>query len=207
MYEATLRRELLEKQSYYPAMLADTQKRAREKPAPRGDDVFSTADYAALDNLSLQVLESNLTRAFAPAIENAALPFAAARDLPRLTDLDPLSRLVMPLPVRQSRFPRERSVAQNRLLIAALELRAQKLESGSYPTQFNAPLDPFSPDAKPLVYKKTAMGYLLYSVGPDGKDDGAGEIQTVETNEDTGAKTVTARLAPNSTGDIVQSAF
>jgi len=33
------------------------------------------------------------------------------------------------------------------------------------------PNDPFV-EKKPLIYKKTAKGYLLYSVGPDGVDDG-----------------------------------
>lgn len=207
-FAAVLQRELLEKQSYYPAMLAATLKTVRGNPAAPQDDTFSAADYLVLEKLSPQTLTSNLARAYSPRIANARLPFASASDSAIPADLDPLSRLsILALPVREQRFPLERSVAQNRLLIAALELRALKLESGSYPTQFNAPLDPFSPDAKPLVYKKTATGFLLYSVGPDGKDDSAGEIQTVETGEDTGAKTVTARLAPNSTGDIVQNPF
>ena len=35
------------------------------------------------------------------------------------------------------------------------------------------PPDPF--DGKPLRYKKLEKGYVVYSVGPDGNDDGGKE--------------------------------
>lgn len=45
---------------------------------------------------------------------------------------------------------------------------AGELVEGSYLAEI--PIDPFSD--KPLVYRKTASGFILYSFGPDFKDDG-----------------------------------
>jgi hypothetical protein len=69
--------------------------------------------------------------------------------------------------------------ADNRLLAATLALRAYRLEHGRYPATLQAltprylpavPGDPFSP--APLLYRSQCKGYVLYSIGPDGKDDG-----------------------------------
>ena len=58
-------------------------------------------------------------------------------------------------------------------------LAAYRAEHGKYPTQLSdltpkylaeVPLDPFS--GKPLTYKPQPSGYVLYSVGVNGKDDG-----------------------------------
>lgn len=74
--------------------------------------------------------------------------------------------------------------AQNRLLMTAFALRAYKLDHGSYPSTLQAlapsylravPVDPFTAGA-PLIYRNTGKTYLLYSVGPDMKDDGGKPI-------------------------------
>ena len=39
------------------------------------------------------------------------------------------------------------------------------------------PIDPF--DGQPLRYKKLAKGYVVYSVGEDGKDDGGDEKKDI----------------------------
>jgi hypothetical protein len=87
------------------------------------------------------------------------------------------------------RFFYERNVTENRLLHAALELCALKLESGAYPPTFAAPIDPFS-DNQPLIYKRDGDKYQLYSVGPDGKDNNAAPIQTTEINRQPARKPV-----------------
>ncbi len=99
------------------------------------------------------------------------------------------------------RFGYERNILNSREFEAALELRAIKLESGAYPENFAAPLDPFS-DNQPLIYRRVGEGYQLYSVGPDGKDDGGAPIQTVYTDDVTGAQKTRYSLSFNSTGDI-----
>lgn len=69
--------------------------------------------------------------------------------------------------------------SENRdLALTALALREAKWRKGAFPDAlgdlkavgFDAPLDRFS--GKPLIYRRKGEGYVLYSVGPDGKDNG-----------------------------------
>jgi hypothetical protein len=71
-----------------------------------------------------------------------------------------------------------RSVAALRLVMAELAVRGYMAKHGKPPTALAelvpawlpaVPLDPFS--SRPLVYRVTTNSFLLYSVGPDGKDD------------------------------------
>lgn len=73
---------------------------------------------------------------------------------------------------------------QNALLTVMLALRAYKAEHGSYPNRLDAlaphylahvPDDPFALST-PLRYRRLGKTFLLYSVGPDGKDDGGKPI-------------------------------
>lgn len=67
-----------------------------------------------------------------------------------------------------------------RAMITAIALKRYQLKRGNYPSTLNAlvpeflpsvPLDPV--DGQPLRYRLNADGmFLLYSVGPNGKDDG-----------------------------------
>jgi hypothetical protein len=94
-----------------------------------------------------------------------------------------LRRLVSPprrLTASDSLFTyarRERTKRQ--LLICELALRAHRVECGNFPERLAdlipqylsaVPEDPFS--EKPPIYRRQSSGYALYSVGPDGKDDG-----------------------------------
>jgi hypothetical protein len=72
-----------------------------------------------------------------------------------------------------------RLVARLRLLTAGLALRCYQTEQGRAPSQLEqlvpshlrrVPLDPFS--GRPLIYRISGTNWLLYSVGPDGVDDG-----------------------------------
>lgn len=102
---------------------------------------------------------------------------------------------------------------QHNLLTLAFALRAHRLKYGAYPADLAAlapefiptiPTDPFARNA-PLHYQRKGSAYLLYSVGPDGKDDGGapsadGHFPVVKRG--TGAVS-TPLLNDNSTGDIV----
>jgi len=75
--------------------------------------------------------------------------------------------------------PRRHVVARHRLLVADLAVLAYQLEKGTQPLALadlvpeylsSIPEDPFS--GKPLLYRAAGRGYRLYSVGPDGRDDG-----------------------------------
>lgn len=72
----------------------------------------------------------------------------------------------------------DRGEQTQRNLQLAFVLEGYQRESGHYPEKLsdlapkhlsNIPNDLFN--GRPLVYKPTANGYLLYSVGPDGKDN------------------------------------
>jgi len=91
---------------------------------------------------------------------------------------------------RQSRQVMQRAetihktmVARERLLAAELALRCYQSEQGHPPARLDEltpkylshmPEDPFS--GKPLVYRAQGTNWLLYSVGPDGVDDGGKPI-------------------------------
>ncbi len=165
----------------------------------RGD--AQVREFLALTPATLR--QSN-ERFYGAAIEIAALPFQAAKVLRLPLNVDfvtAMERAIMERP--DIRFIYESHALQDRLLQYALELRAHKLEAGAYPDGFPTALDPFSPDGAPLIYKREGDTYRLYSVGPDGKDDGGAAIATVEVNPETRAKTVTQHLMVNSTGDIL----
>ncbi|MEI7782601.1 MAG: hypothetical protein WCJ18_11855, partial [Planctomycetota bacterium] len=82
------------------------------------------------------------------------------------------------------------------VLVAATKKR---LEGGSLPATLEelvprqmpaVPLDPFTDD-KPLHLRKTAAFWMVYSVGPDGEDDGgptAPGAEKVEGNDDVGLR-------------------
>jgi hypothetical protein len=97
--------------------------------------------------------------------------------------------------------------AQNRLLIVALALRAYYVENGGYPDTLTAlqgkylsrvPDDPF-PSRGWLGYIRKGSGYVLYSVGPDGVDDGGRAIREPSYSQ------VNTRycVEEDSSGDIV----
>ena len=108
----------------------------------------------------------------------------AQRKSPRPTppEWDPvLGGMSMELPTLQLPFARTR--AYLRLLRTELALREFRLRHGAYPAKLEAlapealavvPVDPFS--EQPLRYRRQGNGYVLYSVGPDLKDDGGTPI-------------------------------
>gem|GEM_PF-5728011 len=69
-------------------------------------------------------------------------------------------------------------IAQLRIMQIAMALRGYQIKQGRYPetleelagSGWEIPLDPFS--GKPLIYRKSGVGYLLYSVDKNRKDDG-----------------------------------
>jgi hypothetical protein len=91
---------------------------------------------------------------------------------------DVMMALLMPA-VAQVDVAETRAKAHRELTLTALALGAYRREHGKYPESPAAlspkyfeqvPGDPFI--GKPLHYRRTEDGYLLYSVGPNRKDDG-----------------------------------
>jgi len=98
---------------------------------------------------------------------------------------------------------------QSRLAILAFALAGYRADHGSYPTRL-ADLTPkyiaqISPDIcgdSDLHYRRDGAGYLLYSVGPNGKDDGGkGPLDCKDGEEwDDIAVSVPARETPERKG-------
>jgi hypothetical protein len=74
------------------------------------------------------------------------------------------------------RYPVQEELSRTRVFLA---LQAYKARHGGYPASiqelrsklgWNLPKDPFS--GKDFIYKRRDKGFVLYSVGPDMKDDG-----------------------------------
>ncbi len=72
-----------------------------------------------------------------------------------------------------------RAQARERFIITTLAVRLFKMEKGRWPEKLdelvpeyleNVPLDPFG--LEPLRYKKREGKWIIYSIGPDGIDDG-----------------------------------
>lgn len=78
-----------------------------------------------------------------------------------------------------------RNEVENTMLLTAFALQAFHAEHGAYPTTLaalipgyqSAPADPFGHPGATLKYRQRGTQYLLYSVGPNGKDDGGVEIR------------------------------
>jgi hypothetical protein len=92
-----------------------------------------------------------------------------------------------------------RSVANHRAATALVAATKERLETGTVPETFDelaaqlvppASRDPFTAD-QPLVMKRTDDALLVYSIGPDGEDDGgpvALGADKVEGNDDVGLR-------------------
>ncbi len=138
-------------------------------------------------------------------IANARRPYAYKLLQPALPD-NPISRCFCIS--YGSYFFHSYADAQDSLLLVTLALQAYKLDHRRYPAALSnlvpdylsaIPRDAFAKSG-PLQYKLTKTGYLLYSVGPDGTDDGGtpsrdGQNPKVATGQ--------SSLRHYSTGDIV----
>ncbi len=76
-----------------------------------------------------------------------------------------------------------RADAQSRLAEIALAMCRDRAKNGKYPEKLDnlvpdfiasVPLDPF--DGKPIRLKQTESELVIYSIGPDGIDDGGKRI-------------------------------
>lgn len=126
------------------------------------------------------------TRFMDAAIARARLPYTVAAKLPPLPEpKDMLNAIVLPTGYVSGVWKHADNQAQNAMLLLTLALRAYKLEHGTYPEMLAqltpgyvkaVPADPFAVSGPPR-YRRTPTGYALYSVGPDGFDDGGRAIK------------------------------
>ena len=116
------------------------------------------------------------------SIANARLPYAARPPAPNPPQ-DPVNAFFLPV-FGSAGIKDTDSETQNALLRTMFALRAYRVEHHTYPATLAAlapgylprvPQDPFAL-SDPLRYRRIGNSYLLYSVGPDGKDDGGKPI-------------------------------
>jgi len=101
-----------------------------------------------------------------------------------------LTRVILPS-LGSARHRYEHFIAQVCVTRTGLALERHRAAHGEYPAALAA-LDPQllspAPDdtftGAPLIYRRTAEGFLLYSAGPDGRDDGGKRRPPVSTRHD-----------------------
>lgn len=123
------------------------------------------------------------------AVRQAALPYRdLVRVLPSLADSEKALQAVTPPPVmtavlapayERSAAARDKAIARLGLAQVALLLKAYRAEQGAYPQSLAElpglngkplPTDPFS--GKAFCYRPDGAGFIVYSWGPNLKDDG-----------------------------------
>ena len=136
------------------------------------------------------------------SIANARLPYAVPKT-PPVIPTDPITTWVC-RHYAGTPFKETLARTQNALLDVTLALHAYQLEHAHYPARLSTlvpaylhaiPADPFALTG-PLRYRLNGQQYVLYSVGPDGNDDGG--VPSVD-----GRTGKPGFISDKSTGDIV----
>ena len=177
-----------------------------------GGDVESHGPELALRGYLLlhskESILSDCTRYMDENIENhrKAYPHPAK---PMPEPKGPILSIFLPV-FSQSDFKDQQNRALNDLLMLRLALRAYRAEHGRYPSALqelkgeyitDVPEDPFATAGK-YKYALAGSSYTLYSVGPDGRDDGGKAIDSPERVKD-GLEYMRYQIQPDSKGDIV----
>lgn len=129
--------------------------------------------------ISKTTVWNNVNRALDDRIQNADAPYSKIRNIPKPSDLDVFSSDFYLAP---NIFLRNeaRNATSNNMLLLRLALRAYIAEHKTAPPTLAAlspgllksiPTDIYN-DGKPLFYKPNGATYKLWSVGPDGVNDG-----------------------------------
>jgi hypothetical protein len=124
----------------------------------------------------------------------ARMPYQAVLHQPRpILPTDPINAVLLPVFDKASLKEKDMQMQSN-LLLTAFALRAYQAEKGDSPENLEAlvsggylskiPADPFSESGEsPVQYRRLENGkYLLYSIGPDGKDDAGMPIKSAYAN-------------------------
>lgn len=124
---------------------------------------------------------SDLNLTYERAIFNARLPYGI-EGKPQIPLGNPF--IDKTYAYRTRRFSSTRALTSDYILLLRLALRAYQLEHGAPPPNLQAlvpaylnavPADPFG-KGEPLRYRASGKTHVLWSIGPDGKDDGGTPI-------------------------------
>ena len=206
------------RQPGWPGGVVAAQANSNSDTPSFGETLSNWKDSAAIRATGKRVIFSNFTRYLDQRIASARQPYAAHPPEPTPAS-DPVSQMLFSSSTEYDttekgfRTNEAKADTENALLLTMLALRAYKLDHGTYPATLSAlapaclkavPDDPFALSG-PLRYKRTRGGYLLYSVGPDGKDDGGKPIFDAAKPAPTPPSTSDQRyyVMPDSQGDVV----
>ena len=160
-----------------------------------------TPDKRFKQSVTVDEFRANNALLYYKALEQAGKPYQSSKsDLPLRGDDAYCKVKAQQLNLLPLHFIYEREALADRLSIAALKLRALKLETGAYPPTYDAGADPFSPVSAPMIYRRFNDLYQLYSVGPDGVDDGGGALALTALSE---TDAIAAINESKGSGDIV----
>ncbi len=129
--------------------------------------------------VSKQTVYDNVNRVLDAQIANAKRPYAQSKTTPPPNNLDPFSRYLVGYPNRMG-ANEARNTTSNTMLLLRLALRAYIAEHGMAPPILSAlvpsylksiPTDVYN-GGKPLFYTPQGKTYKLWSVGPDGINNG-----------------------------------
>ncbi|MGC8785386.1 MAG: hypothetical protein ACP5RN_13495 [Armatimonadota bacterium] len=128
---------------------------------------------------NLRAAAREAARLYDKAIAEAKKPLLQRR-LPGVTPKHPLNQALLSTVFNRASDKSAISVARLRLLACAAAVRAYRLRHGHYPrTLAEAGIADLNKDpitGGEFVYHTGAKGFLLYSVGVDGKDDGGKRV-------------------------------
>jgi len=176
-YSETMQEEMW----IYQASLEEMMRNPNWRTNICGQFASSPIDWRTLIRLqacSKRQILNGYTRYMKAVIAQGRLPYILAKP-PIPIPNDPLNEMMLSVNDR-SRFSAARDEAFNALLEVSLALRAFKLEHHACPATLNellpdylkqVPRDPFG-GGEALHYRKDGDRCLLYSIGPNGKDDG-----------------------------------
>lgn len=127
----------------------------------------------------MKLEEANYLRDMTAMVEQARRPSREAAGQASTEQIRPgfgnmLSATMVPVFGKAS-LKRDQALAELDLLRTALELKAYRTAHGSYPPRLPAPGVTLREDilsGKPLGYRRTDKGFVLWSVGPNLQDDG-----------------------------------
>jgi hypothetical protein len=171
--------DILQEEKYYGLTQFRAQFRdPKWRDIQQWDEDATPADRVQALTLTPETVLRNYARMMDVHIANARLPILAAK-APLPAPSDPFTKVLSPI-FERANLNFARNDAGNAVWLVALALHAYKLERGAYPENLRAlvpdflrrvPADPFGA-GEPLRYKRTEGSYLLWSIGPDGVDNG-----------------------------------
>ena len=187
-------------------------------PDPSGTQVSGTSPARWMFATRIRMMGKrkifgDYTQALDQIIADGRRPFAARGPAPEpVSSGGPIADMVTPT-LGGTRMNEVRANTQNALFLTLLALRAYRMDHGTDAPTLAALVphylqavaaDPFALSG-PLRYKVAGAKPLLYSVGPDGKDDGGSVIFDKTAPAPTNADGYDRRSAvqENSVGDVV----